>query len=205
MPELLGLRERIRSWRFYDHFRSDAEAPARRPQIGTHTPVLGADGADLAAALQTIREIGDAAALDEAVDDAFPGSRLHIDNPGGRFEVLIEQPGLLRPLRTAELSDGTLRYLLWIAALLSPRPPALLVLNEPETSLHPDLLPALGRLVGQAAQHSQVLVVSHAARLVATLEEHPECHSLGLEKDFGETRIQGLRELDRPAWYWPVR
>lgn len=205
VPELLGLRERIRSWRFYDHFRSDAEAPARRPQIGTHTPVLGADGADLAAALQTIREIGDAAALDEAVDDAFPGSRLHIDNPGGRFEVLIEQPGLLRPLRTAELSDGTLRYLLWIAALLSPRPPALLVLNEPETSLHPDLLPALGRLVGQAAQHSQVLVVSHAARLVATLEEHPECHSLGLEKDFGETRIQGLRELDRPAWYWPVR
>lgn len=102
VPELLGLRERIRSWRFYDHFRSDAEAPARRPQIGTHTPVLGADGADLAAALQTIREIGDAAALDEAVDDAFPGSRLHIDNPGGRFEVLIEQPGLLRPLRTAE-------------------------------------------------------------------------------------------------------
>ena len=93
VPELLGLRERIRSWRFYDHFRSDAEAPARRPQIGTHTPVLGADGADLAAALQTIREIGDAAALDEAVDDAFPGSRLHIDNPGGRFEVLIEQPG----------------------------------------------------------------------------------------------------------------
>lgn len=74
VPELLGLRERIRSWRFYDHFRSDAEAPARRPQIGTHTPVLGADGADLAAALQTIREIGDAAALDEAVDDAFPAA-----------------------------------------------------------------------------------------------------------------------------------
>lgn len=74
VPELLGLRERIRSWRFYDHFRSDAEAPARCPQIGTHTPVLGADGADLAAALQTIREIGDAAALDEAVDDAFPAA-----------------------------------------------------------------------------------------------------------------------------------
>ncbi|MGC3765380.1 AAA family ATPase, partial [Pseudomonas aeruginosa] len=78
---------------------------------------------------------------------------------GGGFEVLIDQPGLLRPLRTGELSDGTLRYLLWIAALLTPRPPALLVLNEPETSLHPDLLAALGRLVRQAAQHSQVVVV----------------------------------------------
>jgi predicted ATPase len=47
---------------------------------------------------------------------------------------------MLRPLRTAELSDGTLRFLLWAAALLSPQAPSLMVLNEPETSLHPDLV-----------------------------------------------------------------
>ena len=68
---------------------------------------------------------------------------------GGWFEVEMHQHGLLRPLKAAELSDGTLRYLLWVAALLTPRPPGLLVLNEPETSLHPDLLPALGRLIVQ--------------------------------------------------------
>ena len=62
-PEVLTLRDRIRSWRFYDHFRTDADAPARQPQIGTRTPVLSHDGRDLAAALQTIREIGDSAAL----------------------------------------------------------------------------------------------------------------------------------------------
>ena len=45
LPELLMLRERMRDWRFYDHFRTDAEAPARRPQVGTHTPVLSGDGA----------------------------------------------------------------------------------------------------------------------------------------------------------------
>ena len=73
-PEMLMLREQIRAWRFYDHFRTDLEAPARSPQVGTHTPVLGHDGADLAAALQTIREIGDGAALDAAIDDAFPGA-----------------------------------------------------------------------------------------------------------------------------------
>jgi predicted ATPase len=204
-PEMMTLRERIRAWRFYDHFRSDAESPARHPQIGTHTPVLAANGADLGAALQTIREIGDSDALDDAVDRAFPGSLLHIDNPGGRFEVLIEQPGLLRPLQMAEISDGTLRYLLWIAALLSPRPPGLLVLNEPETSLHPDLLPALGRLIAQATAHTQILVVSHARRLIASLEEHPDCNSMALEKDFGETRIQGMDELEQPPWHWPAR
>ena len=204
-PEVLALREEIRSWRFYDHFRTDADAPARLPQIGTHTPVLGNDGADLAAAWQTIREIGDARALDQAVDDAFPGSRIEVRSNDGRFEIAMFQHGLLRPLKAAELSDGTLRYLLWIAALLSPRPPQLLVLNEPETSLHPDLLPALARLIGHAARQAQVLVVSHATRLIAALEREQECNALMLEKELGATRIAGLHALDMSPWQWPAR
>ncbi|HKN96186.1 MAG TPA: AAA family ATPase, partial [Pseudonocardiaceae bacterium] len=57
-PEVLLLRERIRSWRFYHQFRTDTGAPARRRQVGTRTPVLDHEGADLAAAIQTIIEIG---------------------------------------------------------------------------------------------------------------------------------------------------
>lgn len=208
-PEMLTLREQMRSWRFYDHFRSDAEAPARQPQLGTRTPVLANDGADLAAALQTIREIGDGEALDRAVDDAFPGARIEIDAAGDRFQTLMHQHGLLRALTAAELSDGTLRYLLWIAALLTPRPPALLVLNEPETSLHPDLLPALGRLIAHAARESQVIVVSHASRLIAALEEAAAdgvaLQSVVLEKRLGETRIANLDMSEIPRWEWPAR
>ena len=204
-PEMLRLREQIRSWRFYDHFRTDVDAPARLPQIGTHTPVLSDDGSDLAAALQTIQEIGDPPALAEAVDDAFPGSSVSVLNIEGRFEIAMHQRGLLRPLKAAELSDGTLRYLLWIAALLTPRPPGLLVLNEPETSLHPDLLPPLGRLIANAAQGTQVLVVTHAPKLIASLEEQDDCNSVTLEKDFGETRISGLDKLDLPVWRWASR
>jgi predicted ATPase len=204
-PEMLMLRESIRAWRFYDHFRTDTDAPARSPQIGTHTPILGNDGADLAAAVQTILEIGDGEALDAAVTDAFPGARLSIVNNSGRFELTMEQYGLLSPLGAAELSDGTLRYLLWIAALLTPRPPALMVMNEPETSLHPDLLAPLARLIARAAEHSQVVVVTHASPLIAALSEQPECHCIKLEKTFGETTIAGAKELDLPAWHWPAR
>ncbi|MBI3985505.1 MAG: AAA family ATPase [Lentisphaerae bacterium] len=203
-PEMLMLREKIRSWRFYDHFRTDTEAPARAPQVGTHTPVLGQDGADLAAALQTIREIGDPTALDAAVADAFPGSGVSIRNVDGRFEVEMRQHGLLRVLKGAELSDGTLRYLLWIAALLTPRPPALLVLNEPETSLHPDLLPALARLVAQASRRTQVLVVSHSAPLIEAFGRFGG-QTIRLVKELGETRVDGLKELDAPSWHWPPR
>ncbi len=204
-PEMLMLREQIRSWRFYDHFRTDVDAPARLPQIGTHTPILSNDGSDMAAALQTIREIGNPKAMDDAVADAFPGGNIEVTNSEGRFEVAMYQHGLLRPLKAAELSDGTLRYLLWIAALLTPRPPGLLVLNEPETSLHPDLLLALGRLIANAANTSQVLVVTHAPKLIATLEEQGECNSVRLTKEFGETKIVGADPFDQPTWRWATR
>ena len=203
-PEVLGLREAIRGWRFYDYFRSDPEARARQPQLGTRTPVLHHDGRDLAAALQTIIEIGDPEALHAAISDAFPGTRLGISySHGGLFSIELQQKGLLRPLSAAELSDGTLRYLLLVAALLTPRPPSMMVLNEPETSLHPDLLPALARLIISASQHSQVWVVSHARRLIAALQQDPECNCIVLEKNLGQTEVVGQRMLDQPVWHWP--
>ncbi|WP_145478175.1 AAA family ATPase [Stenotrophomonas rhizophila] len=205
MPEVLRLRETIRAWRFYDHFRTDADAPARQSPLATRTPVLGHDGRDLAAAWQTIVEIGDAQGLAAAVDDAFPGAQVLIDGSEGRLHLKFQQPGLLRPLTAAELSDGTLRYLLLIAALHTPRPPPLMVLNEPETSLHPDLLPALGRLILAATARSQLWVVSHATRLVATLRESPLCNAIALEKQLSRTTLVGQGLLDAPAWYWPER
>ena len=210
-PELLGLRDRIRSWRFYDQIRTDANAPARGSRIGTRTPVLGHDGGDLAAALQTIREIGDAAGLDEAVAAPFPGSSLVIAQADdGQLSLQFHQHGLLRPLSAAELSDGTLRYLLWIAALLSPRPPALLVLNEPETSLHPDLLPALGQLIAGAAGRTQVITVSHSGALIDAIARaasgaETELTAVELVKEFGQTAVAGREPLDQPPWRWPKR
>lgn len=203
-PEIVTLKEEIKGWRFYDHFRSDSGAPARLPQLGTRTPVLHHDGRDLAAALQTIVEIGDVEALNEAISDAFPGASLSISvQQDGRFNVNLHQEGLLRPLCASELSDGTLRYLLWIAALLTPRPPPLMVLNEPETSLHPDLHPALARLIIRVAKTTQVWVVSHASRLISTLEDAEECNSVQLDKSLGQTQIVGQGMLDQPSWHWP--
>jgi predicted ATPase len=101
-PEVLALREEIRSWRFYDSFRADAEAPARQSQIGTLTPVLSHDGRDLAAALQTIREIGDRVALDAAVEDAFraPGCRSARRTAGSRSSSLRRASSGRSPARS---------------------------------------------------------------------------------------------------------
>src|SRR3974390_1069929 len=105
--------------------------------------------------------------------------------------------GFLRPLSGAELSDGTLRFLLWLAALLTPRPPSMMVLNEPETSLHPDLLPALARLITKAADTTQVWVVTHSPALMSALGASPETRVIELEKEFGQTQVRGQNLLDR--------
>jgi predicted ATPase len=201
-PELLHLRERMRDWRFYDHFDTGRDAPARRPQVGTYTPVLASDGADLAAAVATIQNIGEAPVLAAAVADAFPGCAIDVTANDGYFELQMKQHGLLRPLKAAELSDGTLRYLLIAAALLSPRPPTLMILNEPETSLHPDLLPPLARLIAQASARAQLIVVSHAAPLLSALADAAPVKRIVLHKELGETLI----EADgTPSWTWPTR
>lgn len=189
-PELAALRQEVGDWRFYHHFRSDADSPLRRPQTGVLTPVLADDGRDLAAALQTILEIGDTRGLEDSVAAAFPDSELVIYQERGRFEVGLTMPGIQRPFEARELSDGTLRYLCLLAALMSPRPPGLLALNEPETSIHADLLEPLAQLVLRAAETTQILLVTHAASLADHLEAGG-ARVFRLEKIDGETRLAG--------------
>ncbi|MDB5571159.1 MAG: ATP-binding protein [Hyphomicrobiales bacterium] len=99
------------------------------------------------------------------------------------------------------MSDGTLRYLLLLAALLTRRAPGLMVLNEPETSLHPQLLKPLARLIGDAAQRCQIIVVTHAGPLVEALAEAGSLRH-ELTKTLGETTVDGLA---RASWEWPSR
>ena len=97
-PEISTLRNEILKWRFYHHFRTDADSPARVPQIGVQTEVLSHDGRDLAAALQTILEIGDESLLRETISGAFGGAKLQIEAIDSLFSIKLELPGLLRPL-----------------------------------------------------------------------------------------------------------
>lgn len=203
-PELLALRRTLGGWRFYDHFRVDADAPVRQPQVATRTPTLSHSGDDLAAVWATIEDAGRGSALADAVSGAFPGARVAAAAVDGRLRLTMQQPGLLRPLDSAELSDGTLRYLLLCAALLPARPAPLIVLNEPEASLHPSLLEPLAELIRTASADAQVVVVTHADTLAAALE-HAGATTHRLRADATGTLVEDQGTLDRPAWNWGSR
>lgn len=192
-PALPALRDRFQRWRFYHHFPVDDRAATRQPMVPVRTPVLASDGHDLASALRTIEEIGDHRTLAAAVDEAFPGCRLQLD---GRT-VAMHTPGLRRPLAANELSDGTLRYLCLLAALLSPRPPSLLAFNEPESSLHPDLLASLAHLIAVVAEPCQVWLTTHSEILATQVAKAADTEPLRLYREDGATRIRGQGLLDR--------
>jgi predicted ATPase len=203
-PELYALRESARGWRFLDYLRTDAAAPARLPSPATFTPVLPDDGSRLPAALATVQRVGNARAFHAAIDAAFPGSRVGIEeDASGMARLVMSQPGLARPLDARELSDGTLRMILLATALLSPRMPELLVLNEPEASLHPSLLPTLAGLIRSASEQTQVIVVTHSQPLVEGLRD--DANVIELEKEAGSTSIRGQLQFEGPQWVWPKR
>jgi predicted ATPase len=186
-PALDHLRRLILKWRFYHEFRVDRTSPIRLAWPGVRTWALAADGSDLAAALQTIEENGDGWSLQNAFAMAFPGSQVHVEGPDTAFEIMVSFPGIQRDMRGIELSDGTMRYLCLLAALKSPRPAPLLVLNEPENSLHASLYSPLAKLLYAAKADSQLWVTTHSRTLAEELGELCGVKPIALEKVEGET------------------
>jgi predicted ATPase len=90
-----------------------------------------------------------------------------------------------------EISDGTLQFICLAAVLCSPRPPPLLVLNEPETSLNESVYPALAALVANAAKESQIIIVSHSKGLCDAISEACQIKTQELTMRFGDTRLRG--------------
>jgi predicted ATPase len=194
-PDLDLVRQTLLDWRFYHDLRTDPASPIRRPCLAVATPTLASDGADLAAVFATLMYVReDTADLDAAIEDGFPGARLELPLPeqfasfGVRFADFPH-----RLFQASELSDGTLRYLALMGALLGYRLPAFIALNEPEASLHPDLLPPLARLIVRAAQRTQVWLVTHSELLASALAEAGGVSPRIVVKREGATWIEGLR------------
>lgn len=193
-PELEAVRREMLEWRLYHDFRTDAGSPIRRPCHAITTPTLSPDGHDLAAVLATLSVIReDTAELDAAIDDAFPGGRLEAGDEGSWCRVSLTFPDMPRSFAVHELSDGTLKYLCLLGALMGYRLPPLIALNEPETSLHPSLLAPLARRLASAAGHTRIWIVTHSEDLAGHLQQETGKRARRVVKPAGATGIEGLK------------
>jgi len=189
------IRRTILDWRFYHVLRTDRDSALRRPCLAVTSPTLSSDGSNLAAVFATLVHIReDVASLQAMITDAFAGARLIVPEPErtASFGMTFpEFPG--RVFDASELSDGTIRYLALAGALMAYRLPAFIVLNEPETSLHPDLIDPLARLILQASKRTQIWLVTHSEQLAADLQKNGGIKPYTIVKRRGETWIEGLK------------
>ncbi|WP_180173922.1 AAA family ATPase [Acinetobacter sp. YH01024] len=195
-PEVSQVRETMKNWRFYHEFSVSGNSPIRVPQVGIRSPVLAHDGTNLAAAFETLRERGNSETLFEVLEKAFPQTQFYVQEMGGRFQMMMQKQGILRPLESAEFSDGTLRFLCLAVALLSPRPPNFMALNEPENSLHPDLLPALALLIAEASRYTQLWLTTHSNELVEMIKQYSDVQHYQLDQVEGKTVVKGASLID---------
>jgi predicted ATPase len=135
----------------------------------------GKDGEDLVSSLYYLREADPDRfeAIEDSLKAAFPGFK-RLDFPpvaAGTLAMTWRDSNFSKPLYMHQVSEGMLRFM-WLATLLqSPGLTALTLLDEPEVSLHPELLSLLAGLLREAAaQRTQIVVATHSDRLIRFLE-----------------------------------
>jgi predicted ATPase len=158
----------------YHELDTLTQAAVRRPQKLLPAQTPGADGEVLLPCLYNLRETAPDRfeAILDALRVAFPGfDRLEFPvAAAGLITLGWRERGLTRPIYANELSEGTLRFL-WLATLLQcPGLGEVTLIDEPEVSLHPEMLRLLVELMREATSRTQLVVATHSDRLVRFLE-----------------------------------
>ena len=153
-------------------------APIKLPQQLRPTTLPGQNGEDLAPFLYNLRETDHDRfeAVEDALKAAFSGFESLSFPPvaAGMIAMTWKDKAFKAPFYMNQLSEGTLRFL-WLASLLqSPQLPAITMIDEPEVSIHPELLSLLADLMREASLRSHIVVATHSDRLVAFLEAGSE-------------------------------
>ena len=116
----------------------------------------------------------------------------------GAMQLFIEE-GSGVEISAERLSDGTLRFLFLLAILLQPEPPPMIVIEEPELGLHPDVIPKLAALLIEASARTQIVITTHSRMLVDSLGDDPES-VIVCEKHNGESTFERLDGERMKVW-----
>lgn len=122
---------------------------------------------------------------------------LEIVPEGGVLQLYVTEDGHNVPAH--RLSDGTLRYLCLLAILLDPAPAPLVVIEEPELGMHPDILPTLRDLILEAGQRTQLMVTTHSSQLLDAMTHHADS-VLVCERSGSMTQMTRLSQETVDRW-----
>jgi predicted ATPase len=149
-------------------------APVRMPQPMKPATLPGLNGEDMVAYLFCLRE-GDRNRF-EIIEDSLKAAFQDFEElnfppvAAGMLAMTWKDRKFGRPIYMNELSEGMLRFLWLVSLLQTPAPSTITLIDEPEVSLHPELLSLLADLMREASKRTQLIVATHSDRFIRFLK-----------------------------------
>ena len=189
-----GAIQTFREWTFGRH------VPLRRPQpADLPDDRLLPDSRNLALVLNQIEHTG-GVRFDALLRRFFSRfARMSTRVSGGTVQFYLHESGFTAPIPATRLSDGTIRFVALLATLLSPSPPPLVCIEEPELGLHPDAVALLADLLVEASERMQLVVTTHSDALVSALSKQPDA-IVACERPGAGTQLRRLDPEKLASW-----
>lgn len=201
---LTTYQKELSSWKIYQYFHTHREAPIRSPQVTRAETQVNPDGQNLVSVLHSLytsnRDFKNE--INTAMNAAFGDDFEELVFPPAadqRIQLRIRWKSLKREESAADLSDGTLRFLFLLAVLANPSPPALIAIDEPETGLHPSMLPIVAEYAQDASSRCQIILTTHSAELLDAFGDMEPTTTV-VERHDGETKLRVLAGDELRYW-----
>ncbi len=197
--EMFELAKALTSIRVYNQWTVGPKNVLREFQsTDVPTTYLAEDGSNTALIVSKIRGSKNRAEFREAIHEILDGAEVEVDIDQARAQLFLLERGS-KKVSARRLSDGTLRFIFLAAILLQENLPRLIVIEEPELGLHPDMLGALAKLLRQTSQKTQVIVTTHSTDLVNEFSDEPETILIS-ESHEGSSSIRRLEKEKLGSW-----
>ena len=199
-PELTRVADALRKILVYRSWTFGPDSPLRRScPADVQTESLAEDFSNLPARLSVLKRTPIIKArMISLLKELAPGFEdFEVIPEGGQLQLYLQEGTRNIPARRP--SDGTLRFLCLLAILIDPKPSPLIVVEEPELGLHPDILPVIRDLMVEASEKCQLIVTTHSTQLVDSMTEHAEC-VLICEKGEAGTVLSRLSQEEVDDW-----
>ncbi len=199
-PELFWLGTRFSNIRVFNSWSFGRKAPLRLPQRTDLDPFDLLPGSEnLGVVLNELLHSSITEEFNRQMTLFLPRyRRFSVRIYGNTVQLYLHEDGLGTPVPATRLSDGTIRFMAILALLLSPNPPPLLCIDEPEMGLHPDAVSRLADLLVDASDRMQLIVTTHSDTLVSALTEH--ANSVLVSENLNGTRLDRVDPQRLELW-----
>lgn len=194
----------LEAWSIYHAINTSADAPIRQPVVTRVESQVASNGQNLINVLHTLYTTNRdfKASINSAMHAAFgPDYEELIFAPAStqRIELQVSWKTLERAQSAADLSDGTLRFLFLIAVLSSADASSLIAIDEPETGLHPSMLPIIAEYAVEASRRTQVIFTTHSDQFLDAFGDTKPTTTIAKWED-GKTTLTVLAEEELAYW-----